>query len=241
MSNHEHNGGGTPVTPEEKAQTDALRACFDPKASLDRIDSFAKWIFSSCAIVGALGAGLSNSAFTKTHGIGTSLLAGSILCLGISLVTACWGIHPDLESIRIYDPDDLRTKVNSMVKSRQRFLGVATFFYGLAIVVAAIVPLLSAMGNQRIDKITYSIDGKEALSADLALSGAPGSATIEFTVEQRAGRLASVAATIDASGEANLHLGPVQLTTGSVQEIVEREQDSGSKNWREIRRIAVAE
>jgi hypothetical protein len=241
MSDHQHNGGGTPVTPEEKAQTDALRACFDPKASLDRIDTFAKWIFSSCAIVGALGAGLSNSAFAKTHGIGTWLLAGSILCLGISLVAACTGIHPDLVSVRIFDPADLQAKVNAMIKGRQRLLSVAAFFYGLAIVVAATVPFLSAMGSQRIDKITYSVDGKGALSADLASSGAPGSATIEFSVEQKTGSLATAATTVDSSGEANLHLGPVQLTAGSAQDIVEREQDSGSKDWREIRRISVTE
>lgn len=241
MSNHEHRVEPTQVTPEEKAQTDALRACFDPKASLDRIDTFAKWIFSSCAIVGALGAGLSNSAFAKTHGIGTWLLAGSILCLGISLVAAALGIHPDLVRVRIYDPADLQAKVNDMIKGRQRLLSVATVFYGLAIVIAATVPFLSTMGSQRIDKITYSIDGKGALSADLASSGAPGSAIIEFTVEQKTGSLGTAATTVDASGEANIHLGPVQLTAGSAQDIVEREQDSGSKAWREIRRISVAE
>ncbi len=239
MTKHDSGIHGTLVTPEEKAQTDALRACFDPKASLDRIDSFAKWIFSSSAIVGALGAGLSNSAFAKAHGMSIWLLAGSMLCLGVSLVTACWGIHPDLVCVRLNDPNSLKTAVNLLIRQRQRLLNAATIFYGLAIIVAAAVPSVLALGSQRVDKITYSIDGKGTLSADLAVSGCPGSAMIEFNIEQKAGRLATAAVTVDTSGEANLHLGPVPLTAGNEQDIVERERDPGSKDSKEIRRFSV--
>jgi hypothetical protein len=46
---------GGDVSAQDLAQFNALQSCFDPKLSLDRIDSFAKWIFAASAIVGALG------------------------------------------------------------------------------------------------------------------------------------------------------------------------------------------
>src|ERR1035437_77924 len=101
---------GTYVSPEIKAEFDSLRSVFDAKASLDRIDSYAKWIFASSAIVGALGAGLSNGAIAKAHGMSLFLFTFAILCLGISLVAACQSIAPEVTSVLIYDIDDMRER-----------------------------------------------------------------------------------------------------------------------------------
>jgi hypothetical protein len=52
------------------------------KTALDRLYTYGKWLFGSATIVGTLGASLSNSAFSKLHGIAAWLFAGAVLSLG---------------------------------------------------------------------------------------------------------------------------------------------------------------
>lgn len=230
---------GTYVSPERKAQFDAFLSCFDPKVSLDRIDGFAKWIFASSAIVGALGAGLSNASFSKVHGMGLFFLGFSILFLGVSLVYACRGIAPYVVNVALNDFDSMRTVVNQQIVRRQRSVSIAAGLYCAAIILAALVPISSLIGQAEFIRVSYVMDSKGLLSADLAVSGAKRQAQIEFGMVRQGIPVAAVAVTVDQSGEANLHLGPVLLDTGSSSDLIVREEVPGQATWKELRTICL--
>src|SRR5215470_3393092 len=99
---------GTDVSAEEKAEFESLRTAFDPKAALDRLDAYGKWLFASAAIVGTLGAGLSNSAFSKLHDFSAWLFGGAVVCLGMALILATSSLAPKLTEVRLSELSSMR-------------------------------------------------------------------------------------------------------------------------------------
>jgi hypothetical protein len=146
---------GQVVSQEEKAEFDSLRAVFDPKAGLDRLDSYGKWLFASAAIIGSLGAGLSNSAFLKLRGASVWLFALAILGLGFSLVAASRSIAPHWINARLNDLVSLRRAVDEQFKTRRRELAAAARFFALALVLAALSPLASLISEKNTPVIHY--------------------------------------------------------------------------------------
>jgi hypothetical protein len=230
---------GVYVPPEAKAQFGALLVCFDPKGSLDRIDGFAKWIFASSAIVGALGAGLSNAAFSKVHGMGLFLLGLSILSLGISLVYACQGIAPSIVDVNLNQFNSMRDAVNRQIVQRQKSVSIAAGLYCAAILLAALVPISSLACQSQMVRVSYVMDAKGLLTADVAVSGAKRLAQVELGIARQGVVLATVAGTVDQSGEANLHLATVPLDIGSSSDLTVREELANETTWDELRKIVI--
>ena len=158
---------GQALSQEEKAEFDSLRSVFDPKAALDRLDSYGKWLFGASAIVGSLGAGLSNSAFSKLHGIGVWTFALAILAFGLSLVAASRSIAPHWIKASEYDLSSLRDAFNTQCKSRRMQLALAGAFFPTALVLAAISPLASLARHNRTPVVHYSLDDKGTFDAGL--------------------------------------------------------------------------
>jgi hypothetical protein len=230
---------GIYVPPEAKAQLAALLACFDPKGSLDRIDGFAKWIFASSAIVGALGAGLSNAGLSKVHGMGLFLLGLSILSLGISLAYACKGIAPNIVDVDLNQFESMRMAVNRQIVQRQKSVSIAAGLYCVAILLAALVPISSLACQSQMVRVSYVVDAKGLVSADVAVSGAKRFAQVELGIARQGVVLATVAVTVDQSGEANLHLAPVPLDIGGSSDLTVKEELANETTWKELRKIVI--
>ena len=229
---------GTYVAPETKEQFDSLRAFFDARAGLDRIDSYAKWIFASSAIVGALGAGLSNEALPRAHEGSLLLLVAAILCLGVSLVAACQSIAPEVVKVSLNNLDDMRAVVNRQFTSRQRYVNVAARFYALAIFLAALVPLLSLFGREARPRLTYSIDARGALVAEVMARGMRRGEAFELDVDRGGTHLAAAGVVADSSGEGAIRVGPVELDPGETTVAV-KQRTSGREEWKELQRVSI--
>jgi hypothetical protein len=200
---------GQVVSQEEKAEFDSLRAVFDPKAALDRLDSYGKWLFASAAVVGSLGAGLSNSAFSKLRGVGVWLFAFAILALGLSLVAASRSIAPHWINALINNLASLRGAVEKQFKTRQRQLAMAAGSFAFALVLAALSPLASLVGNNTVPIVHYSLDEKGTFDAGLEANGLSPGTMIELRLETRAGAtviLPKAAATADQNGQLKVTL-----------------------------------
>ena len=55
---------------------------------MDRLDAYGKWIFGAATIVGTLGAGFSNTAFSKLRGFGVITFAAAVGIFGVALFFA---------------------------------------------------------------------------------------------------------------------------------------------------------
>ncbi|MDQ2832596.1 MAG: hypothetical protein M3Y50_02420 [Acidobacteriota bacterium] len=229
---------GAYVAPEMKEQFESLRAFFDAKASLDRIDSYGKWIFASSAIVGALGAGLSNRELPRVHAGSLLLLTASIVCLGVSLVAASQSIAPQVVEVSLNDLGSMREAVNGHFRSRQRLVSVAARFYALAIFLAALVPLVSVLTRQNRPRLSYVVDAKGVLAAEAQAGGMKQGDALELDVERAGVAVTSAGVMVDSSGEGGLHVGPVALEPGDTAVVV-RQKSAGKGDWMEVERISV--
>jgi len=174
---------GTPPPQEQQAEFASLRSVFDTKTALDRVDAYAKWLFASAAVVGSLGAGLSNSAFYKLHGPSMWLFALAVLCLGICLVQASKSIAPKWVEADYYVLASLRDAVNKQFATRQRLLTRASVFFSLALILAACAPLASLLPSESAPSIHYAVDEKGALDAGLEASDLQAGTFVELRVE----------------------------------------------------------
>jgi hypothetical protein len=198
---------GQIVSQEQKSEFDSLREVFDPKAGIDRLDSYGKWLFTSAAIIGSLGAGLSNSAFSKLHGAGVWLFAFAVLALGFSLVAASRSIAPHWINALLNDLVSLRHAVEEQFKARRRQLSVAAGLFAFALVLAALSPIASLFGQNRITVVHYSVDEKGTFDAGLEGSNLKPGTLIELRLETRSSppiALPRAASTADPDGQLRL-------------------------------------
>ena len=200
---------GSVVSQEDKTEFDSLRTMFDAKAAVERLDSYGKWLFASAAVVGSLGAGLSNTALSKLRGPGVWVFALAVVSLGICLVAASRSIAPHWVKARIAELDSLRAAVNKQFKSRQGQLNVAAGFFALALVLAAVSPLISLVAGKSVPVLHYSLDEKGNLDAGLEASALDAGTMIEIRLDGPKGsaiQLPSAAGTADDNGQVKLSL-----------------------------------
>jgi hypothetical protein len=207
---------GTVVDQEDKAEFDSLRTIFDPKAALDRLDSYGKWLFASAAVVGSLGAGLSNTALSKLRGAGVWVFALAVMSLGLCLFAASRSIAPHWTKARVAVLDSLRAAINKEFKTRQRQLNLAAGFFALALVLAAVSPLVSLITGASVPVLHYSLDEKGNLDAGLEASSLDKGSTIEIRLDGPKGsavQLPRAAATADDNGQVKLTLKMTGLSS----------------------------
>jgi hypothetical protein len=199
---------GTPVPPEIKAEFDSLRTVFDSKTALDRVDSYGKWLFNSAAIVGSLGAGLSNSSFAKLRGAGTWSFAIAVVALGMCLVAASRSIAPQWVQVQLTELDSLRNAVNDQFRKRQSLLTMAAFFFASALALAALSPLISlTLGGASIPNIHYTLDDKGILDGGVEANNLGSGTVLELRVAvDGIGQMPASAATADGTGQVKVSL-----------------------------------
>lgn len=200
---------GKVVSQEDKADFDSLRAILDPKAGLDRLDSYGKWLFASAAIVGSLGAGLSNTALSKLHGLGVWLFALAVVVFGCSLVAASRSLAPHWVEAQRSDLESLRIAVSKQFKSRRRQLAWASGLFAIALGLAAVSPLVSLMTSNSAPVLHYSVDEKGTLDAGLEANALDPGTVIELRLDPPTGstiQLPRAAASADENGQVKLSL-----------------------------------
>jgi hypothetical protein len=200
---------GVYTPPEEKAEGAALLTVFDPKAAVDRLDSYGKWLFTSAAIVGSLGAGFSNAAFSKLQGAGIWFFAAAIAAMGMCLFLASLSIAPHWVNVQIYDIASLRAAVQKQFKARKWELRGAGTLFATALVCSGASPLVSVLTASEVPIVHYLLDEKGALEAGLEANGLePGTAVeLRLDVQPQSGtQLPKTATTADANGQVKLVL-----------------------------------
>jgi hypothetical protein len=234
---------GEIVPPEVKAEFDSLRTVFDTKSALDRVDSYGKWLFSSAAIVGSLGAGLSNAAFSKLRGLGAWSFALAVVALGVCLVAASRSVAPQWVEVRLLDLESLRSAVNSQFKKRQTLLTIAASFFALALALAGLSPLISLATTPKSGpNIHYTLDDKGTLDGGLEGTGLKPGTIVELRIEasNAKGPLPVSVATVDESGQIKLSLkiSIANIVSGSI-DLVGCERRSGDVSCAITHRVPV--
>jgi hypothetical protein len=132
-----------PLSDAEVKQLQALQALFDPAASLKRVDDFSKWIFASISVIGTLGAAFSNSAFSSLAPCGKYVFAVAVLLTGVSLFAATMAIEPSWVHANPASREAMLAAVDANLRARRTPLRIAATLFALAVVTAALAPLVS--------------------------------------------------------------------------------------------------
>jgi hypothetical protein len=215
---------------------------FDTKTALDRVDSYGKWLFGSAAIVGSLGAGLSNSSFAKLRGLGVWGFALAVVTLGLCLVAASQSLAPQWVEVRLTDLNSLRHAVNSQFDKRQRLLTVAAFFFALALTLAALSPLASVVSaGDHVPTIHYLVDDKGVLDSGVEAGDLGAGMIVRLRLEVDGKEQApSSMTTVDESGQVKLSLKtPITAISKGKLDLVVCEQRLGETDCAKIYRITV--
>ena len=108
---------GEDVTKEDLRKIIELRKILSYKNSIDKIDTFAKWIFSSSSIIATLGIGFSKVYLNNFNNTGLLLFGLSIFILTIVLFITVYAITPIFFK---YNPNS----INSMKKIVEKKLTI---------------------------------------------------------------------------------------------------------------------
>ena len=206
---------GRYVPPEQKAEMDSLRAVFDTKSAMDRLDAYGKWLFGSATIVGSLGAGLSSSLTPKLRGVGTWSFGLAVLAFGVCLVTASLSIAPKWVTVRLQDLASLHQAVNTQFRARQVWLTLAAIFFAFALALSSVSPLLSLANQKKIPVVHYSKDVKGALDVGVEGENMEPGAIVGVRLEVAGISKASAASTVDSDGRAKLTLRTTEVDSSA--------------------------
>jgi hypothetical protein len=187
---HDMSNGSTPARPlsdAEVKQLQSLQAVFDPAAAFKRIDDFAKWIFGSIAVVGTLGAGFSNSAFSNLGPCGKVLFAIAILLIGLSLYFVTRTLEPRWVHANTSSRESMLAAVDSNLRARKAPLLTAATLFATSIVFAAFAPLSSLLcsaskspAEPRV-QLGFEIKSDGKTTGQLSASGMKPFTPIELT------------------------------------------------------------
>jgi hypothetical protein len=163
------------LTPDDQQELKTLRDFFDPQKSAERLDSYGKWIFTAVASITALGTGLSNAAFQNLDSHGKPVYGLAVVLGGISLASAALLLTPQLSDVNRWSMDSMRAAIDHGNKNRRVYVIVASWTLALALVLAAIAPLVTSHYTARAvapsdPDVQYSLAGNK-LTVTISLSG----------------------------------------------------------------------
>lgn len=174
-----------------------------PKASLDRIDTHGKYLFTLAASAGTLltGFGLLSSASAVAP---SPLVLVPIALLAMSLAAAMMGITPRLDTVDLTDVFSIQRHYAALIRRRGRFISAAGVLFALALASTPAVVANRTKGQQPSNPtIVASLSetgGKAKLTLKMdAESVAPG-ATLSLRVtggRQGGTKAATLLATYD--------------------------------------------
>ena len=203
---------GIPVGAAEVTTWDGWRSHADPVKGLERIGKYAAWVLTANALVTALAGSLAAGGVVTLNTAGAKwLYAIAIVSLGVSWAAVSLSIAPKWVRINRQSPSDFVEGFNAQYASRRFWLRVAAPALGLALLLAALVPLggLFAAEPNPAAGIAYEVKAG-ALTAELSGAGLPPHSVVDLVVQpagppvgQPLGRDRSL---VDATGKASATL-----------------------------------
>jgi hypothetical protein len=131
------------MAPDEVADYEQLRDLISHGQSLSLLDDFAKWLFASAAIVGALGTSFGVSGANDLSGWGKTLFALAVAAVGVSLALSAFARLPLRITVNRYSPEEMASSIGRLTTIRGRLLAAAASLFALGLVLAALAPLFS--------------------------------------------------------------------------------------------------
>jgi len=163
---------GAQVSQADQEEIKALRARLGPAKSLETIDTFAKWMFSSVAVVGTLGTAFSLLQLDSLSDNAQTLFALAVVLAGVSLTLAALVAAPQAGN---YNPNSLTSMRAALTRGlRRRFylITAAALTFATAILLASLAPILStkAGSGRTLHGYSYALtpDGKFTVTYNLS-------------------------------------------------------------------------
>ena len=191
-------GTARSLSPAQVQQLTDLQALLKPSASLQRIDDFSKWIFTSTAVVGTLGAAFSNAAFHQLAGLGKALFAAAVFFVALALFSATMALAPEFTYANPSSLESMLAAVDRRIKSRKRPLRAATVFFALALLFAGIAPFASLIPlhpnkpAQTEVVFSYDISSEGKLIGSVSAQGLKPSAPLELSLSGASSKTAVI-------------------------------------------------
>jgi hypothetical protein len=194
---------GIPVSPDEIELLKKYRDIVMPAARLAGYDEFAKWLFTITAVIGTLGAAFSNSALKALRGPGVTVFFLAITATGLSLALAVIQRSVDIPKLNWQNLDDMLQKTEAALRTKRVLAWIAGTSFAIAILLAALAPLLTARTpTEETGRLAYSY-GKDGFQATLTLLQTRGTeAQVEIIAQSLSGGIliAAQRAAADSSG-----------------------------------------
>ncbi len=150
-------GQPTALSPD---QVDLLKRARDAAWPLGRIstyDDFAKWIFTSAAVVGTLGAAFANTAFKSLSTVGTLLFAVALLATSVALATAVLSRHVDFRIDTNYETLAVLTDAELVMGKKRRLIRISGLSFTVALLFAGLAPVSSAWQFRAKPSLQFAI------------------------------------------------------------------------------------
>ena len=164
---------GVPMSADDVSLFERFRGNFLPDTRIATYDNFAKWLFGLTATVGALGAGLSNTAFSKLTGLGIVAYGIAVLLSGAGLAAATFALSIDLPDANWDSLDAMFKAMKDPLNEKRLMIRAASILLALALVAASAAPLISLFSH-----------GANPPSLGLTYAFASGAVEAEFTKER---------------------------------------------------------
>ncbi|MEO6911971.1 MAG: hypothetical protein ABI158_13725 [Edaphobacter sp.] len=165
------NTVGLPMSADEVELLHKSRELLLPAARIAGYDDFAKWLFTTAAVVGTLAVAIPNSASIKLSVLGTKLLFGSMIAIGLSLALAVILRGLEVPKTGLNDISEMERNINRTIKQKGWLVWASGFFFILSLFLADFA-LLKSSGSQmspsKAGTLSYSY-GKEGLHVSLAI------------------------------------------------------------------------
>jgi hypothetical protein len=156
-----------------------------PDKSIERLDTHAKYLFSTVSIVGTLltGFGIFSSSGANILRNPWFLLPVALACLSLAL--SMMGLTPKVDSLNRHDINSVRNYYNKLIIRRGRFIFWAGVTFSLSLLSVAVVlayPLKPSPLTSAISVTLADADGKTKLTGKIDLQDLPPSGIAETEI-----------------------------------------------------------
>lgn len=167
---------GRPVSPQTKDQYESYKKIFSPADGMKKVEDFAKWLFGGTSVMAALGAGLSNSAFSQLDRTGQITFGLALVSFAASLVCATLSLAPYWKIVNVYSLESMQSAMDSQFRYKQRTTVLSACLFGLALLLAGSAPLLSKLPASRHSNasvVAYDVDLSRKITLSRSMQIAP--------------------------------------------------------------------
>jgi hypothetical protein len=165
-----------PISTDEIELLKKYRDLSMPAARLAGLDDFAKWLFSSIAVIGTLAAGFSTSAIKTFDARSAAVFFAAIFMTGVSLFLAVCLRAVGPKKANYYSLPDMLEKDDQALRVKQILAAGSGAFFALVVLTAGFSPLASAIWHRpapQLPKTLLYSYGKDGLKTSASFSNGP--------------------------------------------------------------------